>query len=90
MDPATPNRAVTITADILPPGGGPPAAAPALTPAGQAALVSCSSKPEPVRCISWWTLRAGRYRALSRGRAFCPKWDLLISSRDPPTRHYRA
>ena len=40
MNPATPPRAVSVATDILPPVSAPPARAPALIPAGQAALAA--------------------------------------------------
>jgi hypothetical protein len=43
MDPSTPQRAIATRTDILPPEASPTAAAPALTPAGQAALAAAQA-----------------------------------------------
>jgi integrase len=40
MDPTAPNRTIAVAGDVLPPDSDPTAVAPALTPAGQAALAT--------------------------------------------------
>ena len=56
MDHATPNRTITATGDILPPETAPATVAPALTPAGQAALDTAQALAK--RATAPATLRA--------------------------------
>jgi integrase len=56
MDPTAPNRTIPAAGDILPPGRDPTAVAPALTPAGQAALAAARALAKNAAAAN--TLRA--------------------------------